>query len=136
GLVDLLAIKLSGEGELRAAEPVAVLSAWRRVAGAEGKDIAPAAALEVARRLGAGRVIDGSVVGTASHLTVTASLLTAPDGRSTAHVSIEGPADSLSTLLDRLAVRLLVLGAGVDPSRLFSITSSSLPAIRAYLAGR
>jgi tetratricopeptide (TPR) repeat protein len=75
-------------------------------------------------------------VGTASHLTVTASLFTAPDGRSTAHASIEGPADSLSTLLDRLAVRLLVLGAGVDPSRLFSITSSSLPAIRAYLAGR
>jgi serine/threonine-protein kinase len=70
GLVDLLAIKLSGEGELRAAEPSAILSAWRRVAGADGKDIAPAAALEVARRLGAGWVIDGSVAGTPAHLTV------------------------------------------------------------------
>jgi serine/threonine-protein kinase len=136
GLVDLLAIKLSGEGGLRAAEPSAILSTWRRVAGSEGKDIAPEAALEVARRLGAGRVIDGSVVGTSAHLTVTASLLAAPDGRDMARASVEGPADSLSALLDRLAGRLLSLGAGVDASRLSTITSSSLPAIRAYLAGR
>jgi tetratricopeptide (TPR) repeat protein len=136
GLVDLLAIKLAGEGGLRAAEPSAILSAWRRVAGSEGQDIAPAAALEIAHHLGAGRVIDGSVVGTPAHLTITASLLTTPDGRDVARASVEGPADSLSTLLDRLAARLLSLGAGVDASRLSTITTSSLPAIRAYLAGR
>ena len=136
GLVDLLAIKLRGEGGLHAAEVGAVLSAWRRVAGAEGKDIAPTAPLEVARRLGAGRVIDGSVVGTDEHMTVIASLLSTPDGRDLARASVEGPADSLSTLVDQLAGRLLSLGAGVDTSRLSSITSSSLPAIRAYLAGR
>jgi len=136
GLVDLLAIKLSGEGELRAAEPSAILSAWRRVAGAEGKDIAPVAALEVARRLGAGRVIDGSVVGTPAHLTVTASLLTTPDGRSTAHASVEGPVDSLATLVDRLTARLLSEEAGVHTSQVASLASTSLPATRAYLAGR
>ncbi|MEO6055483.1 MAG: serine/threonine-protein kinase [Gemmatimonadales bacterium] len=136
GLIDLLAIKLTGEGGLRAAEPRAVLSAWNRVAGAEGQEITPAAALEIARRLGAGRVIDGGVVGTSGHLTLTASLLTAPGGRSVARASVEGRADSLPALVDGLAVRLLSLEAGTESSRLPSLTTRSLPAIRAYLAGR
>jgi hypothetical protein len=135
GLVDLLAIKLTGVEGLHAAEPSAVLGAWRRVAGSEGRDITPEAALEVGRQLGAGRIIDGSVVGTPGHLTLTASLLTTPSGGSAARASVEGPVDSLSILVDRLAARLLTLDAGVDASRLSS-TSSSLPAIRAFLAGR
>jgi serine/threonine-protein kinase len=136
GMVDLLAMKLTGEGGLRAAEPRAMLSAWRRVAGSEGKDITREAALEIARRLGAGRVIDGGVVGTPGHLTLTASLLTAPGGREVAPVSVEGSADSLPALVDGLAARLLSIEAGTEASRLSSLTSSSLPAIRAYLAGR
>ena len=136
GLVDLLAIKLTGEGGLRAADPSAVLSAWRRAAGAAGKDIATRSGLTVARRLGAGRVIDGSVVGTPAHLTLIVSLLATPTGREVARASAEGPADSLSALVDGLAARLLSVEAGVDVSRLSSITSSSLPAIRAYLSGR
>ncbi len=86
--------------------------------------------------MGAGRVIEGSVVGTLGHLTLTAALLSTPDGRGLARESVEGPADSISMLVDRLAARLLSLGAGIDASRLSSITSSSLPAIRAYLSGR
>jgi tetratricopeptide (TPR) repeat protein len=136
GLVDLLAIKLTGEGGLHAADPSAVLSAWRRVAGAAGKDLAPVAGLGVARGLGAGRVIDGSVVGTPGHLTLTVSLLATPNGREVARASAEGPADSLSAIVDRLAAGLLSLEAGVDVSQFSSITSSSLPAIRAFLSGR
>jgi serine/threonine-protein kinase len=136
GMVDLLAIELSGEGSLHATEARAVLSAWRRVAGSEGKDITPGAALEIARRLGAGRVIDGGVVGTPGHLTLAASLLTVPGGRDVARASVEGRADSLPVLVDRLVARLLSLEAGTEASRLSSLTSSSLPAIRAYLAGR
>jgi tetratricopeptide (TPR) repeat protein len=132
----LLAIKLTGEGSLHAAEARAVLSAWRRVAGSEGKDITPEAALEVARLLGAGLVIDGGVVGTPGHLTLAASLLTAPGGRDVARASVEGAADSLPVLIDGLLARLLSLEAGTEASRLSSLTSSSLPAIRAYLAGR
>jgi serine/threonine-protein kinase len=136
GMVDLLAIKLTSEAGLRAAEPRAVLSAWRRMAGSEGKDITPEAVLEVARRLGAGRVIDGRVVGTAGHLTLAATLFTAPGGRDVARASVEGSIDSVPALVDRLAARLLSLEAGTEGSRLSSLTSSSLPAIRAYLAGR
>ena len=136
GMVDLLAAKLSGEGGLRAVEPRSVLSAWRRAAAPNGNAVMPAAALEVARQLGAGRVIDGSIVGSAGHLTVAASLLATLDGRNLAHASAEGPVDSLSALLDRLTARLLSLSAESDAIRLASLTTVSLPAIRAYLAGR
>jgi tRNA A-37 threonylcarbamoyl transferase component Bud32/tetratricopeptide (TPR) repeat protein len=136
GMVDLLAIKLTGGWGLRAAEPRAVLGAWHRVAGSEGKDATPEAALEVARRLGAGRMIDGSVVGTSGHLTLTASLLTPAGGRAAVLASVEGPADSLAVLVDGLVARLLSLEAGTEASRLSALTSRSLPAIRAYLAGR
>jgi tetratricopeptide (TPR) repeat protein len=136
GMVDLLAVKLAGEGGLRAAEASAVLGQVRRVAGAAEKEMTPGAALEVARRLGAGRVIDGSVVGTPENLTLTATLLAAPSGRELARASSEGPTDSLAVLVDRLAARLLSLEAGTDTARLTFLTTSSVPAMRAYLAGR
>ncbi len=135
GLVDLLAAKLEGGGELRAAEPTSVLGAWRRVGGSESTAVPQDAALEIARSLGAGRLIDGSVVGTPAHLTITASLLTTSGGQSGSRASADGPVDSLTVLVDRLAGRLLSLDAGVDLARL-STTSSSLPATRAFLAGR
>ncbi len=135
GLVDLLTIKLGSEGGLRTTEPTSVLSAWHRVAGSESTEIAADELLGIARGLGAGRLVEGSVVGTSDHLTITASLLTTPGGTPTARASAAGPLDSLSVLVNRLAARLLTLDAGVDGSRLSS-TSSSLPAIRAFLAGR
>ena len=135
GLVDLLAAKLEGGGELRAAEPTSVLGAWRRVGGSESTAVPQDAALEIAHSLGAGRLIDGSVVGTPAHLTITASLLTTSGGQSGSRASADGPVDSLTVLVDRLAGRLLSLDAGVDLARL-STTSSSLPATRAFLAGR
>ena len=46
------------------------------------------------------------------------------------------PSDSLLFLVDRLATQLLGLGAGVEPRRLTALTSTPLPAFRAYLAGR
>ncbi len=136
GLVDLLTVKLAGEGGLRAVEPRAVLSAWRRVVGSEAKEVGPEAALEIARRVGAGRVIDGSVVGTPGHLILTASMLAGSGDRSTIGASVEGPMDSLSALVDRLTAQLLSLQVGTEAARLSSLTSTSLPAVRAYLAGR
>ncbi len=134
GMVDLLSAKLSGSGEIRAVDPRSVLNAVRR-AGPDA-ELPLGAALDIAGRVGAGGIIDGAVVGTPEDLTAIASLLSAPGGRTIAHASVEGPAESLSTLVDRLAVELLSLGAGVDASRLSSLTTTSLPAIRDYLAGR
>jgi serine/threonine-protein kinase len=136
GLVDLLTIKLTGEMGPGAVEPRAVLSAWRRAARTSEDDVTPEAAAGIAGRLGAGRLIDGGVVGTPGHLTLAASLLIMPGARIAARVSVEGPADSLPHLVDRLAAQLLGAGAGVEPRRIASLTSSSLPAVRAYLDGR
>jgi hypothetical protein len=135
GMVDLLAAKLGGEAGVRAADPRSVLGAWRQVAGTNDREIGSDAALQLAHRVRAGRVIDGSVVGTAGRLTLSASLVRSPKGQTVATANVEGPLDSLSVLVDRLAARLLTVEAGVDVTRL-SATSSSLPAIRAFLAGR
>jgi DNA-binding SARP family transcriptional activator len=136
GMADLLAVKFGGLPDLRAVDPMVVMRGWQRVAGAAGSGITPDGAVEIARDLGAGRVIDGAVVGTPAHLTFTAQLLTAPQGRIAAEASVEGPLDSLSALADRLSVSLLSLAAGTEARRLSSISSGSLPALRAYLAGR
>ncbi|HET9294473.1 MAG TPA: serine/threonine-protein kinase [Gemmatimonadales bacterium] len=136
GMVDLLTLKLAGEGGLRAVEPRTLLSAWSRAGGSAGREIAVASAMEIARHVGAGRILDGSVVGTTAHVTLSASLLTIPRGSAVSQASVEGPIDSLSALVDLLAARVLSLQAGTETSRLPSLMSVSLPAIHAYLAGR
>jgi serine/threonine-protein kinase len=136
GIVDLLAVKLTGEGGPRAVDPRAVLSAWHRASSSETEDVAPGAALALARRLGAGRIIDGSVVGTTGHVTLTAAVVGVPTGSAGARASVEGPADSMPALIDRLTAQLLVHEAAETEHRLASLSTTSLPALRAYLDGQ
>jgi serine/threonine-protein kinase len=126
GVVDLLAIKFTGEGGPRAVDPRAALSAWRQAGNG------PDAVERAARAVGAGMAVDGSVVGSARQLTVTASLRRVDRGDSSSTTSETGPADSLPQLLDRVAGRLLASQAGQSRS-LGALTS--LPALQAYLAG-
>jgi tetratricopeptide (TPR) repeat protein len=135
GMVDLLAAKLTGEGGPRAASPQSVISAWRRAARANGGDLTQDETLRLAQRLGAGKLLLGSLVGTTGRLIVSASLLGATSGREEAGAHVEGPPDSLLGLVDQMTSQLLVAGARVGPS-LASLTSASLPALRAYLEGR
>jgi len=131
GMVELLAVKLTGEGGLRAVDPSAVLSAWRRVGGDQELD--RTAALELARGLGASKAVHGSIVGSPTHLTLTAALLAG--GSEDARISVEGPLDSLSNLIDRLTGSVLAGGTGTS-SQLAELTTASLPALRAYLDGQ
>jgi len=110
GMVDLLAAKLTGEGGPRAVDPRAVLSAWRRAGGSAADDLAEEAALRAARSLGAGRLIDGGIVGTPTHITLTALLRSVPGGVTRAQASVEGSPDSLAALIDRLTAQLLARG--------------------------
>ena len=134
GIVDLLAAKLAGTASLRPTDPRTLLSAWRRAAG-DG-DLAEADAAGVAARVGAGRLVQGEVVGTRVRVTINATLLEAPGGAIRARASVEGAVDSLTRLVDQLAVTLLALGSGENEQRLNSLTSTSLPAVRAYLDGQ
>src|SRR2546426_9704703 len=136
GMVDLLAAKLTGEGGPRAVDPRAVLSAWRRAGGSAAGDLPDEAALRAARSLGAGRLIDGGIVGSPAHITLTALLRSVPGGATRAQASVEGSPDSLAGLIDRLTAQLLARGAGEAEQRLPSLTTTSLPALRAYLDGR
>jgi len=134
GMVDLLAAKLSGTSDLRPADPRTLLSKWARAAG-KGGDLAEEDALRVAAASGAGRVVEGEVVGNGARLTLAARILDVPGGTVRARATVEGTPDSLTQLVDRLAASLLALGAGEAEQRLAGLTSTSLPALRAYLDG-
>ncbi|HET8624124.1 MAG TPA: serine/threonine-protein kinase [Gemmatimonadales bacterium] len=134
GIVDLLAAKLAGTATLRPTDPRTLLSAWHRAAG-DG-DLAETDAAGVAARVGAGRLVQGEVVGTRAGVTINATVLDAPGGTVRGRASVEGAVDSLTRLVDQLAVKLLALGTGENEQRLNSLTSTSLAAVRAYLDGQ
>lgn len=134
GMVDLLAAKLTGEGGPRATDPQSVMSAWRSAGGRN--DLPREQAIVIARRLGAGKLLQGSVVGTPNQLTLTASVLNVSTGKEENRGEISGSPDSLMPLVDRLAAQLLAGVAGESGHRLAKLTSTSLPALRAYLAGQ
>jgi serine/threonine protein kinase/tetratricopeptide (TPR) repeat protein len=135
GMVDLLAAKLTGEGGLRAADPRGVYAAWRRVVSNEREDLTSDSAVALARRLGAGQVMLGDVVGTANGIVVNASI-TNDRGRVIGRATAQGAHAELSNLVDRLVAQLLSASAGEEPQRLGALTSTSLPALRAYLEGQ
>ena len=135
GMVDLLAAKLGGTAGMRAADPRSLLAAWRKTAGPAG-DLPEGDAIRVAERVGAGRLIQGDIVGTRQQITINAAILEAPGAKVGARASVEGSPDSLPRLVDRLAAELLALQAGEGEQRLANLTSTSLPALRAYLEGQ
>jgi tetratricopeptide (TPR) repeat protein len=132
GLIDLIAVKLTGER--RAVDPGSTLAAWRTVVG-EGAEPSLAGAKRVAMHLGARHVLLGSVVGEPGQLTLIAALFDVASGRELATGSVHGPADELPALIDRLVATVLSLEAGENADRLTSLTSTSLEALRAYLEG-
>jgi serine/threonine-protein kinase len=135
GMLDLLSAKLTGQGGPRAADPRAMLSAWRREAGNDTADLPRARALAVAEGIGAGRLLTGYVGGNAERVVINAILLDVSDGRASAQATVEGATDSIPQLVDRLTARLLTVDAGQD-ERLAELTSTSLPALRLFLDGQ
>jgi tetratricopeptide (TPR) repeat protein len=135
GMIDLLAAKLTGEPAPRATDAGTLLKTLKNVSG--GDSIAPPrhTAIDVARRLGAGRLVLGEVGGNSARLVLNARIVATGGGEILAHASMIGPADSLSQLVDGLVAQLLARGAG-EGERLGTLTSTSLPALRAYLNGQ
>ncbi len=132
GMIDLVAARLTGEGGARAADPGSVMTAWRKAAGSEADDLPERDALGLARRLGAGRLLVGGVVGTPGHVALNASLLPVEGGGPRAEAKVEGVADSLPQLVDRLIAQLITEEAGA-PHGLAGLVNRPLPALRLYL---
>jgi tetratricopeptide (TPR) repeat protein len=133
GMVSLLAARLDGLGGLRSADPQGVL---RSVPGGPPGLVAAA---HVASHFGAGLYVLGTVVGGAGRVEITASLYRS-DGTAepVATASAEGAADSVFGVVDRVAMQLLSSRARdgeSDAVRTAALTTSSLPAFRAYLDG-
>ena len=134
GMVDLLATKLSGTAALRPADPRTLLAAWTRAARG-ASELPEDDALRMAASLRAGRMVEGEVVGSRGRVSMSARIVEVPSGSVGARATAEGSPDSLTQIVDRLAATLLALGSGEGEQRLAGLTSTSLPALRAYLDG-
>lgn len=136
GMMDLLAVKLTGEaGEPRAIDSRTTISAWRRRVSDEKDDLPTSDAIALARKLRAGQVLLGEVVGTPGHVAVSVTLHSSVDGRTLARAQDTATADRLLPLVDRVVAQLLSQQAG-QGRRAEALLSESLPAVRAYLDGQ
>ena len=135
GMVELLSTRLADDSSARSVDAGAVLGAWRAAGLTPAMDVSRDTVVRLASRLGAERVVVGSVVGTPSRVILRAAVLVVPSGAVSAEASISGPVDGLPGLIDQLAGQLLAVEAGED-EQLALHTTRSLPALRAFLAGQ
>jgi tetratricopeptide (TPR) repeat protein len=135
GMIDLLAVRLADAEGTPVADPGSVISAWREAGRELSTDVPQSAVLRLAARLGASQVVTGNIVGSHSNIVITATLSRVAGNELEARVTVNGPVDSLTALVDRLAVRLLATEAGED-ERLARQTTPSMSALRAYLDGQ
>lgn len=135
GMVDLIVPKLTGVGGPRAVDSRTTLSAWRAALPSESDDLAPNDAIKLARKLKAGHVLLGEVVGTPGRITLTARTYSTIDGGASDPVDVSITQDSMLAGVDHLVAELLTQQAG-ETDRLASLLSSSLPAVQSFLDGR
>jgi serine/threonine-protein kinase len=135
GMVDLLSRNLDGAGEFRTVDAGSVLMALRK-AGVSPDDADRARA--VARRLGAGQVVQGNVSAAGERLRIQAELLEARGDSALllSRAAVEGDSVELFGLVDRLAAELLAerpQGPGFRLLRTAAFTTPSLAALKSYL---
>jgi tetratricopeptide (TPR) repeat protein len=138
GMMDLLTSGLDGVGGFRTIDSRTVMARWQ-VQGAGPVDLD--ATLNIARATGARFALVGSVVGLGPDVRLVAHVHDLDTGREVAAGRAQGPAGDVLRLVDELAVatmRNMLLAIGQDPPgdrSAETITTSSLPALRAYLEG-
>ena len=135
-MLDLMQARLGSAEGARTVEPRTLLAAWRRAVTDESVDLEEAASRDVARELGAGRMLLGSVVATPSDLTINGTLIRVADGVVLARESVSGASDSVAQLVDRLTAALLIGDAGEARDRRAGLSAVPLTALMDYLAGR
>lgn len=132
GAAHLIAPRFDGEVGPRAVDPTSSSAIWQDLSTRE-----PGVGGErVAEMLGAGFVLTGSVVAVGNGLAWNASLRRVSDGVEVAAAQAEGPIDSVTAVVDRLAAGLLALNAGEYRQSLAQLTSASPEALREYLLGQ
>jgi TolB-like protein len=140
GIVDLLSYNLDGIGQLRKIDPVTVLTGWRRMGGSGSNELSADDAREVGRRLGSRYVVTGKAVQIGADVQLIAEVQDVESGEMRGAVRVTQPADSASSLVDELTLELLrrnllPTDGAYPPPSLSRATTSSLPALKEYLAG-
>lgn len=137
GIVDLLSFSIDGVGGLRKIAPAVVIPAWRSL----GSPFDDQGQLEVGRAVEARYLVTGSVVPLGGgRVSLLADVHDMRRNRLRGSAQVQGPVDSISLLVDQLTIELLRLGLlpydGTDqPASLSTVTTNSLPALKAFLAG-
>jgi tetratricopeptide (TPR) repeat protein len=136
-MVDLLTTNLQGVGGIQVVDPRLVLKRWGEEHPDEESGVEEA--LDLGRELDAGSVVTGSAVSAGGRVRLAADLYAVAGGERLGRAQVDGPADSILPLVDRLSVALL---RDVWRSReplpsldLGSLTTDSIGALRAYLQG-
>jgi serine/threonine-protein kinase len=136
GMVELLHTALSGSTSLHAVDPAQLLPAWHRATGGAAGNLTDGVALDLAARMGAGKLLLGQVFGAADSVTLSARLLQVPAGTEVARVDrIAGRGEDALRLLDQLCIQLLAREAGQFAPRLGDLFTGNLNAFREYMAG-
>jgi serine/threonine-protein kinase len=140
GIVDLLSYNLDGIGQLRKIDPVTVLTGWRRMGGSAFNALTAKDAREVGRRLGSRYVVTGKAVQIGPDVQLIAEVQDVEKGEMRGAVRVTRPADSASLLVDELTLELLrnnllPTDGEYPPPSLSRATTTSLPALKEYLAG-
>ena len=133
-IADLLSFLLTGEGGLRAVDSRTAIYAWNHATA--GHDGTADDARRVARELGAGQALFGTLVVTPAQLTLSANILDPDGGERQPAVRVTAPADSLPSLIDAFVRQLLGRRSGMPEQTLATLTTVSMPALFAYLDGR
>ncbi len=134
GVVDRLSPMLTGKGGPLGVDSRTSVSAWHRRTG--GRDATADDARDIARRVGAGKALFGTLVFASGRLTLTSNIVDADRGTMLPLTSVSGAPDSLQGLLEGLLRQLLVRRAEIPEPTARSLSTTPLPALRAYLDGR
>ncbi len=136
GITSLLEGKLDHAGGVRVADPRALRALTESIGN---RPDAVRAAANAARRLGATFVVIGEVTAIGEQVQVRADVRRSEEPETiVATGTVTGARDSLFTLADSLAIRLLAEGIGVGRRSLLAaamLGTASLPAFRAFLDG-
>lgn len=140
GMVDLLATNLDGAGGFRTSDPRTLLNRWRSQVGQDDSEPDLEVALRVAEGVGASYAIMGSAVDLGGGVRLSADIYDIDSGESVGRAQIEGASDSVMVLVDRLSIAIVQQIAPFSPNELpefdvREITTTSLPALKAYLEG-
>jgi DNA-binding SARP family transcriptional activator/TolB-like protein len=140
GMVDLLSFNVEGIDGLRKIDPSTVVTAWRTLGGTTSDAVDQPTALEIARKVEARYFVTGSAVRLGGDIRLVAEVRDVERGELRGTAQVTGPIDSVPLLVDQLTLELLRLNLLPSdgehrPVSLSQVTTASLPALKAYLAG-